>query len=265
MQRVEKSMVTCNLQGGIGNQMFQIATTISYAKKIGSEYFFDFGKCYTPNQGKTSNHYSNTIFKNIKNEVIDNNDNLITYQELNFNFSEIPNIKNVILNGYFQSEKYFKDYENYIREIFYNDDVDTRVNDDLNTIRKGKTLTSIHVRRGDYLKFVDVHPVCPLDYYQKSMELIGESNFIIISDDIEWCKENIKGENIFYSEYDDEIYDLCLIKNCDNNINANSSFSWWGAWLNKNNNKKIICPKIWFSEKSNIDDSDLIPKEWIRI
>ena len=62
-------------------------------------------------------------------------------------------------------------------------------------------------------------------------------------DDIDWCKENIKGDNVFYSEYMDDIYDLSVIKNCDYNINANSSFSWWGAWLNENPNKKVIIPK----------------------
>jgi hypothetical protein len=97
------------------------------------------------------------------------------------------------------------------------------------------------------------------------MKYFKDNNFIVISDDIGWCKENIKGENVYYSHYEDEVFDLSVIKNCDNNINANSSFSWWGAWLNKNKNKKIICPKIWFSEKTNINDSDLIPKEWIRI
>ena len=258
-------MIYCNLKGGLGNQMFQIATTIAHAKRVGSDYSFDFSSCQTPNQGKTSNHYSDTIFKNIKNKVIGNSDNLITYQELNFNFSEIPNMENVILNGYFQSEKYFKDQENYIKEIFYFDDVDNIVNNYLDTIRNGKSLTSIHVRRGDYLKFKDVHPSCPIEYYIESMKYFKDNNFIVISDDIEWCKENIKGVNVYYSHYEDEVFDLSVIKNCDNNINANSSFSWWGAWLNKNKDKKIICPNIWFSEKANIDDSDLIPKEWIRI
>lgn len=258
-------MITCNLQGGIGNQMFQIATTISHANKIGSEYFFDFDSCSTPNQGKTSNYYTNTVYKKIKNDSLTNYNNLRIYQEPDYTFSELPHIDDMILNGYFQSEKYFKKNENYIKEIFYFNHVDDVTINFLNTLRNGKTLTSVHVRRGDYLKFEGVHPICPLNYYQKSMELIGESNFIIISDDIDWCKENIKGENIYYSEYSDEVYDLSVIKNCDNNINANSSFSWWGSWLNKNINKKIICPKIWFSEKSNINDSDLIPKEWIRI
>lgn len=259
-------MITCNLMGGLGNQMFQIATTISHAKNIGVDYFFDFSRCHTPNQGKTSNYYVNSIFKNIKNVNVDiKNSNLKIYQEPNFNFSEIPNIDNIILNGYFQSEKYFKKQENIVKEIFCFDGVDTIVNEYLSSIKNGKNLTSIHVRRGDYLKFKDVHPTCSLEYYIDSMNYFNNNNFIVISDDIEWCKENIKGENVYYSHFKDEIFDLSLIKNCDNNINANSSFSWWGAWLNKNKNKKVVCPKIWFDVKTNIDDSDLIPKEWIRI
>ena len=169
------------------------------------------------------------------------------------------------MNGYFQSEKYFKNHEKFIKDIFYFNDVDKEVNDFLNSIKQGKTITSIHVRRGDYLKFIDVHPICSLDYYQKSMELIGESNFIVISDDIDWCKENIKGDNVFYSEYMDDIYDLSVIKNCDYNINANSSFSWWGAWLNENPNKKVIIPKIWFGTNKKLDIKDLIPNKWKKI
>jgi hypothetical protein len=258
-------MITCNLQGGIGNQMFQIASTISHAKKMGSEYFFDFDKCQTPNQGKKSTHYSNSVFRKIKNDSLLKYNSLSSYQEPSYNFSELPHIDNVVLNGYFQSEKYFKNHEKFIKDIFYFNDVDKEVNDFLNSIKQGKTITSIHVRRGDYLKFIDVHPICSLDYYQKSMELIGESNFIVISDDIDWCKENIKGDNVFYSEYMDDIYDLSVIKNCDYNINANSSFSWWGAWLNENPNKKVIIPKIWFGTNKKLDIKDLIPNKWKKI
>jgi hypothetical protein len=258
-------MITCNLQGGLGNQMFQIATTIAHAKKIGTDYFFDFEKCHTPNQGRTSNFYKNTIFKNLNIDTLENYTNLNVYNEPNFSFNEIPTNDNVILNGYFQSENYFKNYETYIANKFYFDEFDNITFKLLDKIRNGKPLTSVHVRRGDYLKFSDVHPICPIEYYIKSMEIIGESVFVIISDDINWCKENIIGDNIYFSDYNNELLDMSIIKNCDYNINANSSFSWWGAWLNNNKNKKVICPKNWFSDKSNINYNDLIPKEWIQI
>jgi hypothetical protein len=97
------------------------------------------------------------------------------------------------------------------------------------------------------------------------MNLIGDSTFIFISDDINWVKENFKGDNIIYSPFKSDIDDLTLMVKCDNNIIANSSFSWWGAYLNKNENKKIIAPKEWFGPNGPKDTQDIIPENWLKI
>ena len=99
----------------------------------------------------------------------------------------------------------------------------------------------------------------------KAINEIGESNFVFVSDDMEWVKENFKGENIWYSNFTDEINDFLLMVYSDNIVISNSSFSWWGAYLNKNPNKTIIAPKNWFGPKGPKDIEDIIPKDWIKI
>jgi hypothetical protein len=97
------------------------------------------------------------------------------------------------------------------------------------------------------------------------MELIGDSIFVFISDDINWVKEHFKGDNIVYSPFKTDIDDLILMSKCDNNIIANSSFSWWGAYLNKNEDKKVVAPIEWFGVNGPKDIQDIIPKNWIKI
>jgi hypothetical protein len=95
--------------------------------------------------------------------------------------------------------------------------------------------------------------------------MMGDVDFIFVSDDMNWVKENFKGNNIFYSDNSEEILDLTLMSICDNNIIANSSFSWWGAFLNENPNKKVIAPSKWFGPEGPSDTQDIYPTEWITI
>ena len=255
-------MITCQLQGGLGNQMFQIAATYALAKRNNDEYSFNFNTCHTPLQGNTSKKYKDNIFKNIKEDV-----NFIPkfiFSEEKFSYNELPYTNNLSLTGYFQSEKYFIDYKEEIKKLFHIS------SENIKLIRDffiwwdllDKQITSIHVRRGDYLNNQEFHKICPIEYYEKTMEEIGDSYFIFISDDMDWVKKKFIGKNIVYSSFNDEILDLSMMMLCDNNIIANSSFSWWGAYLNKNENKKIIAPKIWFGPNGPKDTQDLIPKDW---
>jgi hypothetical protein len=125
-----------------------------------------------------------------------------------------------------------------------------------------KEYISIHVRRGDYLHQQYHHPICSAEYYSQAIDLINENiPIVIFSDDINWCKENIKAD--FYIENNKNYEDLYLMTKAKHNIIANSSFSWWGAWLNKNPDKIVVAPGIWFGEGYlHLDLSDLIPEEW---
>jgi hypothetical protein len=184
------------------------------------------------------------------------------YNEKKFSYNEIPYKDKMVLNGYFQSEKYFSDYIPETKKLFnlseeYCDKV----------IKHNKSLpkkvTSVHVRRGDYLNNLEYHTPCDVDYFNKAIELIGDSYFIFFSDDIEWVKENFKGKNFIYSNNQNEIEDFTFMTQCDNNIISNSSFSWWAAYLNDNKEKKVIAPQKWFGPKGPKDTQDIIPSEWI--
>jgi len=248
-------MISAYLQGGLGNQMFQIATATAFAKRNKNKACFNFNNCHTPLQGNTSKKYKHTVFS----EICDRDNIKISsvYNEPKFSYTEIPYTKDLLIKGYFQSYKYFEDYENDIQELFT---LPTSI------VRAGyDNITSVHVRRGDYVNLKHYHGICDLEYYQNAMKEIGNSHFLFFSDDMDWVKENFKGDNISYSNYDEEIIDLALMSICHNNIIANSSFSWWGAYLNKNKNKKVIAPKNWFGPKGPKDTQDLIPPSWIKM
>lgn len=176
------------------------------------------------------------------------------YVEPSFSYDELPATSaDVVLDGYFQSEKYFSDCKDIIRKEF------TFRNQ--STYKVPSSSCSIHVRRGDYLKLQNHHPICDMNYYTKAMEIIKADNYLIFSDDPAWCSDNFKGDQFTVISGNSSSRDMQIMSQCDNHIIANSSFSWWGAWLNNNKNKIIYAPKNWFKNKTICTD-DLIPKSW---
>ena len=172
--------------------------------------------------------------------------------------------------GYFQSEKYFIDYKKEIREYFtLKQDLVKKLKEKFKNILSNSC--SLHIRRGDYLNLQEFHPVLDLEYYNSAIKKIYNSstkniNFLIFSDDLDWCKNNIRIESktLNFIKQNDEILDLFLMSFCENNIIANSSFSWWGAWLNENENKKIVTPKKWFGDNYTQNNTkDLYCDKWI--
>jgi len=125
---------------------------------------------------------------------------------------------------------------------------------------------SLHIRRDDYVTSNGYHPVQPLSYYEKALDIIGDWNkLLVFSDDIEWCKSNLNFDKIQFVEEANEFETLYLMSHVQDNIIANSSFSWWGAWLNKNPQKRVIAPKLWFGEISGICTDYIVPNTWIKI
>lgn len=249
-------MVSANLKGGLGNQMFQISAAISLALKNEDDFGFDFEGCFTPNQGNTSISYIDNLYRNIKR--LKNYKFEKLYNEIKFSFEKIEYSNNLLIDGYFQSEKYFYEFKDIIKSIFY---VEDRI------LPFSGFITSVHVRRGDYCKNTDFHNLLTIDYYKKAIEYIGHGNFLFFSDDIEWVKKNFISDNFLYSESKDELEDFYLMSKCNNNIIANSTFSWWSAYLNPNENKVVISPSHsnWFGIKGPKDTQDLIPNSWIQI
>ena len=259
-------MIISKIQGGLGNQMFQYAYGKHLSYKYNTEIRFDirfYDLNLTPKREFLLNKFPNT-FPNT-----DINISLVgpIYPIVDdFNYRELPKPvgSNYYLDGYWQSEKFFKESEDLIREDFKPSE---KILDKIsNTPLVDTNTISLHVRRTDYLNSNDYHPIQSAEYYQKAIEIIGDYDYIFVfSDDIKWCKDNLKFDNMIFIDGFNELEDLFLMSMCKNNIIANSTFSWWGAWLNNNPDKKIIAPTKWFGEKVNLNDKDIIPNNWIRL
>ncbi len=196
-------MISCYLQGGLGNQLFQIATTLSFSWDNNIKAVFNFNYHHLPLQGNKAISYKDNFYRKLLpiNENIKNSFNI--YKEPNFYYTPLPtSIKNnnVILHGYFQSEKYFIHNRNKVLEYF------SPSREIIKHLKKYEdTLNSpncsVHVRRGDYLKFPNEHPTLEKEYYNSSFKEFDEgTTFLIFSDDIKWCKDNLSYENLLFIE-----------------------------------------------------------------
>jgi len=254
-------MISVNLMGGLGNQMFQIMTAYAHSKDVQDDLYFDFQKCHTPNQGNVSELYLDNFLKNLKGDKQENHSHIL-YNEPKFSFSEIPKEKHLLLNGYFQSEKYFSKYKSDTDKIF---NIDSQrcnyIRDYLVKKTNSENLTSVHVRRGDYLTKPNYHFVLSLDYYKKAIDSIIDSKFIIVSDDIEWCKKEFSHQDVFFTDFTKDLDDLYLMMMCNNKIISNSSFSWWAVYLS-NIIGEVVSPKNWFGPDGPQDTQDIYNKGW---
>ncbi len=247
-------MTVCvDLIGRLGNNLFQIAMAVGYAEKHNVEYWipeWEYSGCFKTSFTKVS---SGKVF----------------YGEKGWYYEELPFIEDVKLFGYFQSWKYFKHCEDKIRDLFtFSDQIKNKVNNKYAALRlPGLNTCSVHVRRGDYIGN-HFHEVCHLEYYNDAInEIKNRVNidlFVVFSDDVAWCKENFKGEEFLFIKDNSNVEDLYLMSCCKHNIIPNSSFSWWGAWLNANENKIVIAPGRWFGDASR-GVEDLLPEKWIKI
>ncbi len=271
-------MIYCNLQGGLANMLFQIAMTKSMAVDYGVNFSFPNLISHLEFLNNESNHNS-SLKHSLEYLKLFNTLNAVNYSKpqnndtmvLNYPFHYEKKIlsnpnQDVLISGFFQSEKYFKHNRDEILGMLNFNDFETYVRNKYPFI-KDYRCSAIHVRRGDYLKYPNHHPVQTIEYYRKGINLLEPitDKFIIFSDDIEWCKENLKLDNVIYIENEKDYIELYLMSLCNNNIISNSSFSWWGAWLNKNDDKVVIGPKMWFGSEIKENDNDIIPQNWYKL
>jgi len=251
-------MISCKLVGGLGNYLFQIGTASSLAYNNNDTATFDFTNAVQVH--KNINLYNTTILRNINTEIPTPE---YAYTEaVDFTYNELPYNQNLILDGYFQSEKYLN--REHILKLYEIDDISKKhIDDTYGDILHN--MVSIHVRRGDYLNRSQAHPIQTMEYYKSAMGHFPGYKFAIFSDDIAWCKENFIGDNFMFIDGEEDYIDLYLMSMCEHNIIANSSFSWWGAYLNTNKTKKIIAPKKWFGVTKSITTVNIISKNWISI
>ena len=266
--------------GGLGNSLFQYSTLIAVSEEYGYQV-----KIPYENKSYFEPSYDAmcfSIFDGFKKiyEPLSKEDTInyiISEDSLAYDPNLLKDVKdNTSLHGYFQCEKYFAKHRDKILETltptgytyafalnFFNNAGETEIDP--------TTCTSVHIRRGDYLKKSEYYNILDKDYYNKAIEESNTENYILFSDDPDWCKENFKGDNYFFNQKDCSPYaDLLCMSLCKNNIIANSSFSWWGAWMNQNKDKKVIAPKVWFNpeiKKVNplYEDKDIVPESWLKI
>ena len=254
------NLISCNLMGGLGNQLFQASHAIAKGLTHNREVVF-VPKSWTPMQGRQTKNYVNNIFRNLK--FVDSINGFEKVSEGSWEFNEVP-VKdgNIVFDGYFQSSKNFDSHFDEIRNLF--SPTQEFIEEMYQThpeLKKDKTL-SLHVRKGDFLMNPDIHPTIGISYIEKCIKEFGEwSHLFIFSDDKNWLKENLKLENATF--IDDEDYkELWLMSLCKNNIISNSSFSWWGSFLNKNINKKVFAPSMWFGPRGPRNFNDIFQPEW---
>lgn len=290
--------IIVRIQGGLGNQMFQIALAFKY-KLSGYTVYIDTSSYRFFN----SNFIFNIkrllqiiIFKQIRFNFINRRFQLyrvfkIKFPKKEFYYSldssnanykvifqkkfmyqnlKLPN-ENLYLDGYWASFKYFQKEKNEIVKIFKFEKIIGLKNILINDMITSSNSVSIHVRRGDYnyTNNKNIYAECSLDYYLKAINIISKAvispTFFIFSDDIKWCRQNFNLENAEYIDWNknpsNNHYDMHLMKNCKHNIIANSSFSWWAAYLN-DNPKKIVCaPKFWYKEIQH-DSNEIVLEDW---
>ena len=252
--------------GQLGNQMFQYAAAKGVASKLDVPFMI-------PNHRQVfddgiGNRYTILLFDAFKLTSASLLGPLRTenyVQENGFTFNKnlfkIDKTENCSLYGFFQTEKYFKHIEKQIRKDFtFKDEIKDECDD---LIKQFTNPIALHIRRGDFVWNNKNHPPLSLDYYKSALDLFdSDREVIIFSDDTEWCKEQelFADDRFAVAEGGDQFYDLCLMSMCDDFIIANSTFSWWGAWLA--NRGKVIAPKEWFGETLGHDTKDLYCKGW---
>ncbi|WP_440874444.1 alpha-1,2-fucosyltransferase [Thalassotalea sp. PLHSN55] len=176
---------------------------------------------------------------------------------------------NVYYRGSWQSYRYLDNIESTLRENLVFPSFTEQQNIELADDIANHTTVAIHIRRGDYLKHKSLGGICTTDYYEQAVKkiesLVENPMFVVFSDDIPWCRENLKVANAKFVDWnggENSYRDMQLMSLCNHNIIANSSFSWWGAWLNANPNKIVVCPGKWIHYT---DSLGILPKEWLVI
>lgn len=250
--------------GRLGNQMFQYAALRGIAETHG--YDFCIPESEFTNEWQDHQLFEAFELPNLKNKKFLSAN---YYQEKQFNYSqeyvnECPD--NVNLYGYFQTEKYFSHISDSIREDFsFKSNVLNPCKEAFNFDK----VISLHVRRTDYVEKSVDHPPCPLEYYEEALAKFDTNiPVMIFSDDIEWCKKQdiFKSDRFLVCESGWNLVDMCLMTMCTHHIIANSSFSWWGAWLSGSDN--VIAPSKWFGEEgytAQHNTEDIVPERWTKI
>lgn len=245
-------MVTTKLWAGLGNQMFMLAAMIGYAKKHNMQFFAP-RHTIAPNIWRT--YFPQFPIKDLP-------QHFLIYKEPVHSYTEIPFYENVCIEGFFQSERYFSHCRQDVLDAFQI------------PYKKLHGFVTLHIRRGDYLNYPDKHPVISYDYISEAVKhfiSFGYKSFVVCSDDIKWCRIQLKPLELFgavfsFSSGSGPIEDLALLSCGEHFIGSNSSFSWWAYYLNQNPDKIGFFPEKWFGPgNSHLSTVDLYPERVIKL
>lgn len=281
--------VSIKPMGGLGNQLFQIFTTISYGLENTRDIIFPYTEQL--HTGTVRNTYWNSFLIGLRNMTTYNplynetNESLMSmpaYNERMFEYKKIPKPKGpkMLLHGYYQSYKYFDKHWNTIRTMIQLEKQQTAIKNEYTELFSDKETVSMHFRIGDYVNIQDCHPIMPFNYYYNAI-----CNLIMHKDKhyrvLYFCQDtdNIKVSliinrlsgmfrNIEFVKVDDSICDwkqMLIMSVCSHNIIANSTYSWWGAYFNSNDKKIVYYPNKWFGKSLTHNTTDLFPKEWVNV
>jgi hypothetical protein len=289
-------MLIVKIHGGLGNQLFQYAFAKSLAYKNNTDFkldihFFDdqvlrsYNLCdfniieniASSSEISVFKQTKRSAFNFLKSKLFKPEAQIVEEKSLDFNQLYFKPLTNAYLSGYWQSEKYFADIKTQIKNEFTPKTPPSTTNYFLLNKIKSNNAISLHIRRGDFEKEETVnkiHGTCSPGYYENAANLIAnkltDPIFYIFSDDISWARHNLKlNYKMHFVDINDEhsaFEDLRLMYNCKHHIIANSTFSWWGAWLNTKPDKIVIAPIKWFNDAElNYQAMDIVPETWIRI
>ena len=261
--------ITCNLAGGLGNQMFKIATVLAIAADTELKPVFEKVGCSRSYGGSRPVYWDSLFYQ------LNSLEEKVNFQALNDSGRNTPikpgpNKNYKLVHGYFQSYLYFHHQRDVILNMFR---LPVAMEDVLKFEYEKHTggckTVSVHVRRGDYLRLTNIYVnLANTDYYKDAIEQFDKDVMLVVfCVDIEWAKKyfaEIAPDRQYWFVQKKDYEELVLMSMCTNNIIANSTFSWWGAYLNQNNNK-VICPGDWFNPKSRMKIKDMYLDEWVVI
>ncbi len=272
--------IIVNLIGGVGNQMFQYALGYVVSKITGFELCVDLSSYENYKVRNFELNKFNIDIKLAEKYECDLLNRKHFFKKTLYKDKKKIFYRNVLkikhsayLKGFWQSEKYFADFKDDIFSLFEFKDKNFIVNQDLLEDIKNSNAVSINLRLGDYINNNEnkrIHFVCKKDYYSNALKYISQKvdnpKYFVFSDDIDGSKEFLpQGYDFVYANTANWQEDMYFMTQAKHNIVANSSFSWWAAWLNKNLDKIVLAPDKWYTKAAKINDKDVVPESWVKI
>ena len=270
--------ITCDLCGGLGNQLFMIFTTIATAMEQGRTFWFNNRDCYPSNT--TRYPYWNSFFSRlqpyVKDQTYENNTVIIKEEYFDQLLMISQSHFHIMLQGYYQRPRYFSKHFNDVCKLIGIDEMRKALSEKIKFTYKNTA--SLHFRLGDYKKYVNVHPIQTIDYYRAAITMLQSNRkintifYVYEDEDTDYVNQTIQ---TLQGEYKDIIFvstkpfalsdweEMLVMSLCDHHIIANSTFSWWGAFFNTKNDKMVVYPERWFGFQE--DMRGRFPENWIKI